>query len=326
MRIFLTGATGFLGGRLLRALVRAGHRVRLLHRAESDLSGLPAVPHERVRGDVADAASLAGALAGCDAVIHAAALVSFAAADRGRMETVNVSGTAGMVAAARAQGVRRFVFTSSIAAVGASERPEALTEDAPFPDGLRSVAYCDTKRRAEALVLAAAAPGFETIALNPVVIFGARPPGERSGRIIVGSARGTLRFVPGGGVSVVDVDDVVQAHLAALERGEPGTRYILGGENLHFVDLVTRLARAADRTLVPRRVPAPVTRAAGAWIERAAALFGFDPPLTDATARLSTLFAWADSARAARDLDYRPLGFDETAARTIAAYRERGWL
>ena len=238
MKVLLTGGTGFLGKSVARALHAGGHELRLMARAGSNLSGLPAGA-EVVRGDVTDAEAMVRAAAGCQAVMHMAALVKMWVPDRDAFDAVNVGGLRHALAAAASAGAR-LVYTSSFIAVGPAG-PEPADESQVHP-GLRfRNDYERTKARADAVAREAAAGGADVVILYPGVVYG---PGDRTdGNLVVQMVADHLdgRFPgivgPGDRAwSYAFVEDVAFGHVAALERAAPGRRYFLAGENATMND------------------------------------------------------------------------------------------
>lgn len=282
MRVYVTGGgLGFIGGHVVRELREHGHEVR------ADWV------------DVRDAGALAAAMAGCEAVLHVAALYSYEAPDA-EHEAVNVEGTRNVIAACRQAGVRRLVHTSTCGTCGPVAGRAATEADAP-PAWELTVPYKRTKLGAEQLVLAAAADGLDALCVNPTTPVG---DGDRAptptGRMIRGVANGRYRAVlRGAGLNVVDVRDVAHGHVLALERGRTGERYLLGGEDVTLAELFARVARSAGRP-VPR-LPVP-------WLAaRALAAVGVANRQEVGLARLPMWFSWE---KARRELGYEagPIG------------------
>lgn len=282
MRVFVTGGgRGFIAGHVVRALDEAGHEV-----------GSEFV-------DIRDGEGLARAFRGADAICHVAALYSFTA-PVAELEAVNVAGTANVIAACRAAGVRRLLHTSSCATCGPVPGRQATEEDEP-PEWELGVPYKRTKLQAERVVLAAAAEGLDALCVNPTT-----PVGEGdtvptpTGAMVRGVASGRFRAsLRGAGLNLVDVRDVARGHVLALENGRAGERYLLGGVDVTLAEAFALIARAAGRR--PPRLQLPY----GAAV--LLARLGIANKQEVALARLP---AWFSSAKAERELGYRasPLG------------------
>lgn len=290
MRVFVTGGgLGFIGGHVVTALERGGHEVN------------------REWADVRDRVALVREMQGCEAVLHVAALYSYTA-PAAEMEAVNVDGTRNVIAACREAGVRRLVHTSTAGTCGPVRGRAATEEDAP-PAWELGVPYKRTKLAAERLVLAAAADGLDALCVNPTTPIG---EGDRvptpTGRMVRGVASGRYRAtLRGGGLNLVDVRDVAQGHVLALERGRAGERYLLGGVDLTIAEVFALIAHAADR-------PAPrigLPHAAA----RALALVGVANAQEVSLARLP---AWFSSAKAGRELGYEHAPIEPAVERAVA--------
>ncbi len=302
---FVTGATGFLGRHLVPALA-ARFRLRLLVRPGQSLGELAGDDHELLPGRLGEAATMASGVRGADAVVHLAALVSFRPRDRARMHDVNVTATAQLAAAARAAGVRRLLHTSTISAIACRDRPEVVDETAAYNFGPLRIGYCDTKFAAEQAVLAEVDRGLDAVIVNPPSMYGAGDRRKGDGSLLTAVVGGRLRWAPPGGVNVAAVESVCRGMLLALERGRRGERYILGGENLTGLQLLQRIAALAGRDGPRRTLPRSVVRVAACarrWQER---LLGCRSPLTSEILTLATRFVFVTSAKAERELGYRP--------------------
>lgn len=325
MKILLTGGTGFLGKNVARCLARRGHALRLLARAGSDLGGLPAEA-EIVRGDATDLGSMRRAAEGCEAVVHMAALVKMWVPDPGRFEAVNVGGFRNALAAARASRAR-LVYTSSFIAVGPAG-PEPADESRIHAGEVFRNAYERTKARAEAEARAAAAAGEDLLILYPGVVYG---PGDLTdGNLVVGMVadhlRGKLPGIIGPGDrlwSYAFVDDVALGHGLALERGGRGERYFLGGENATLNDVFSLLQRL-EGAAPPRHIPYGVASAMGRAMYLWAELTGHPPQLTHEVVDVLREHWAYTSAKAARELGYRPTPLEDGLRRTLAWLREGG--
>ena len=288
MDVYVTGATGFVGAHVARALASRGAAVRT------------------ERADLLDPAGLEQAMRGCDAVVHVAALYSYDADPR-RIEAVNVSGTRNVLDAAARAGVRRIVHTSTCGTCGPAAGRVATEADEP-PQWELSVPYKRTKLAAERLVLGAARHGLDAVVVNPTTPIG---EGDRkptpTGAMVAGVALGRLRgYVAGTGLNVVDVRDVAVGHALALERGRRGERYLLGGTNIRLRDLFATIAGIAGLTPPWLRVPYPVVRLAGA--------LGLANPHEVRLARLPMFF---DSSKTERELGFHAGPVEPALARAV---------
>ncbi len=305
MRALVTGGTGFLGANLAADLRRRGWAVRILRRPTSPLEAVEDLEVEHAIGDVLEPESLRRAMAGCDAVFHTAAVSAYWRTPADQILRVNVEGTRNVLAAAREQDIPRVVLTSSLAALGVPAPGTLLTEDHPYnlPPGRFLYGY--SKAMAEAIARAFVGQGLDVVIVNPSVILGPRDVHRISGSLILEMARGRVPALPPGGVNVVAVEDVVRGHLLALERGRPGERYILGGENLTYRDLAERIAEvvgvpAPRRVLPPRAVKGLAALARIAQALRVPLSVGADQLW------LSAHCIWCDGRKAEAELGYRP--------------------
>lgn len=291
MRVYVTGAGGFVGTHVADALRGRGAEVR----------------DERI--DLLDGPALERVLRGCDALVHVAALYSYDADPR-ELERVNVEGTRTVLEAAARAGVRRILHTSTAGTCGPVPGRPATEADGP-PGWELTVPYKRTKLAGERLALAAGA-----VVVNPTTPVG---EGDRrptpTGRMVAGVARGRLRgYVASTGLNVVDVRDVAAGHALALERGRPGERYLLGGVDLPLAELFARIAALAGRPRPRLRVPYAAARAAGA--------LGL---VNRHEVRLARLPMFFDSAKAERELGYRAGPVEPALARAVGEALAAPW-
>ncbi len=253
MKALVTGATGFVGAHVVRALVEGGHEARALHRASSKMEALAGLTYESALGDVTDLDALRAASTGCDWVFHVAAVADYWRADKAHMLDVNVEGTRRVLQAARENGVKRVVFTSSAAAVGfLKERPSS--ENDPFNLPPDAFPYGYSKALAEGVVREAVQAGQEVVTVNPVVVMGPGDLNIISGDFVLKTKRLQWTIpVPPGGVAVVDVRDVARMHIAAATQGRVGERYILGTANYKYAEWFRMIAEVvgASRPRLP---------------------------------------------------------------------------
>lgn len=302
MKVLVTGATGFLGGWVCRRLVESGHSVRIIKRASSSLEELEGLPLEIFAGDVTDLESLRAACAGVDTVFHLAGLIGYSRAMREAMHKVNVVGTANVIAACRSADVRKLVYCSSVVAIGASFDRVPLNESSPYNIAHLRLGYFDTKHEAEALVRSAVLRGeLDAVMINPSTIYGPADAkkGSRSTQLKV--AQGRFPMYPPGGVSIVSVEDVLDALMAVWERGKPAERYIISGENLLLKDVFDQIAAIAGVKPPSIAMPRSAIFALGA-VGDILEKFGKKGPVNGETKWTSTLYHWFDSSKAQREL------------------------
>lgn len=325
MKILVTGASGFVGGQLTAELVRRGHAVRVLRRASSNLIGLEGLEVEHVIGDILDPEAVARAVAGCDQVFHVAAVSTYLRSTKEQLYRVNVEGTRNVMAACLAAGVARVVHTSSVAAIGIPRDGTPADEATVFDAFSARWPYADSKHRAEIEVQRAVAAGLPAVIVNPAVVVG---PGDH---YLVASAgielaRRQPLLVPPGGLCAADVAAVVAGHIAAAERGRVGERYILGGENLTYLEAMTTIAEIAGlrppRGTLPAWLLGPAATAIDAWNR----ISGRPPMIGGEQLRLAALRVYYDSRKAVRELDYPLLPFRPAAERAYRWYREHGYI
>jgi len=244
MKALVTGATGFIGGAVARALVQRGIDVRVLARAESDLQNLQGLAIERVEGDLRDQASLRKALTGCQQLYHVAAHYALWAKDPSIFYDVNVTGTKNLLEAARGVGTERIVYCSTIGAIGLPPGGGLGTEETPVSLEQMAGHYKRSKYLAEQEVLKLAKAGLPVVIVNPSAPVGAgdvKP--TPTGQVIVDFMKGRMPAYIETGMNIVDVDDVAVGHLLAMEKGRIGERYILGNKNLMLREVFEILSR-----------------------------------------------------------------------------------
>jgi dihydroflavonol-4-reductase len=318
--VFLTGATGFLGSHVLDALVEAGYPVRVLLRGMPErwpeLDGITPVV-----GDLLQPGELVPALRGCSYLMHVAALYSFAPRDRELVWRTNVDGCAGLLEAARIAGVEKAVVTSSSAAVGPAGEGQPATE-ADHPPVAHTYDYHGSKAEEEVVALAARLPVVLVLPTAPV------GPGDRgptpTGRIVLDFLCGRMRATVRGGMNLVPVEDVARGHVLALERGWPGQRYLLGGEDLTFDEIWGLLARVSGRRAPRCHLPHALVMAMAHLDELRCTSVGGRPRVPVEGARMSRQLMYASSDRAARELGWWAGPAAPALERAVQWYRSNG--
>lgn len=326
MNALVTGATGFIGANLVAALGQHGWRVRALHRPSSSLKALAGLTFETCVGDVTDAASLIAAMQGVQVVFHVAAVADYWRSHVGAMMRVNVEGTRNVLAAAKATGVQRVVFTSSCASLGKPPFGAMLDERARFNLRPDEFPYGYSKHLAEQICSEFIAEGLDVVIVNPAVVFGPRDVNMISSSLIVEVARRSPLFVPPGGVSVIDVADVCQAHIAAAERGDTGERYILTAENLSYAQLFALIADVVGRPRPRLRLPGLLLRAVARPVDFMRKTLGWALPVSGEQVRFAAETFWFDASKARRELGLSPMPIAESIRRTYEWYVANGYL
>lgn len=322
---FLTGGSGFVGANMARMLLAEGWEVRALVRSSSDRRNLEGLALEIVEGDLNDP-DLAAKIGPRDAVFHAAAHYSFFRSDGEAVMRSNVEGTRNVLAAARAAGVGRTVYTSSVAAIGVKHGGIADETYQSAPEDLIGT-YKRSKYYAEREALAAAAAGQEVVIVNPTTPIG---PWDRkptpTGDILVRFMTGNMPAIVRTGLNIVGVEDVVRGHLLAYERGRSGERYILGNENLTLGALLQRVSdqtgRRAPRLTVPQWLPL-----GAAWFdERILARMGRVPKLSIDSVRMSQESMFYDASKAKDQLGFAPQPIDDAIRAAVDWFARNGYF
>ncbi|HEX7069175.1 MAG TPA: SDR family oxidoreductase [Rhodothermales bacterium] len=328
MSVLVTGATGMIGSVLTRKLVESGADVRILHRRTSPLQMLgdvlPLV--DRVEGDVTEPATLAAAMEGVDEVYHVAALIGYGSRrDWPRLRRINVEGTANVVNAALKAGVRRLVYTSSIAAIG---RPDGdrirIDETVEWHVARSNTYYARSKHLAELEVQRGIAEGLDAVLVNPSIVFGVGRAGENTRLLLDQVRRGRMPAAPAGGTNFVDAEDAADGHIRAMERGRTGERYILGGENLLWREAFAIIAEEFGAAPPRFIIPPPLAMTVGVTMEALSLVLPLSRVVSRETARTSSRVYLYDNTRAREELGCTFRSFQETIQRIAEAMRASG--
>jgi dihydroflavonol-4-reductase len=320
LTVCVTGATGFVGGHVARLLDERGEKVRVTYRERNRLERLASIEVEPVKAEVTDRGALRRAFRGCEVVFHAAGLVNAKPADA--VWRVNALGPRVAVEAAAAEEVPRVVVTSSVAGIGPVPPGEVGTEEDDFRGGGLGLTYMDAKHEGESEALAAGARlGVEVVVVNPSYVLGVpldpSQPGETSTRTIGNYLSGRLPAVIDGGVNIVDVRDVALGHLKAAQRGRPGERYVLGGHDTSWVELLGQVAELSG-VHHPLLVLPPEL---GELTRRAEALRLPTPISSEGLVAMAQNWCYS-SRKARRELGYRARSLERTLKATIEWYQE----
>jgi len=328
MKAFVTGATGFLGSHVAHALAEQGANLRLLVRNTSNLKNLEGLRAETVTGDLRDPISIEKAISGCDTVFHVAADYRLWVRDPNEMYRSNVEGTRAILDAARKNGIKRVVYTSSVATIGFTGNGQPADEDSPVSLADMIGHYKRSKFMAEQIALEAGRGGMRVITVNPTT-----PVGEQdvkptpTGRIVVDFLKGKFPAYVDTGLNLVDVRECARGHIAALENGKSGERYILGGENLTLKQILDKLNSISGLPSPTLKLPYFVAYLAGAVDETfSGRLLGREPRATIETVRMGRKKMWASSDKAERELKWKIVPADGALRRAIDWFRANGYV
>lgn len=327
MKVFLTGATGFVGSHVARAYAAKGAELRLLTRKTSNLAGLEGVAAETVVGDLRQPEGLRSALAGCDALVHVAADYRLWVRDPDEMYASNVAGTRELLRMAREVGVPRVVYTSSVATMGFKSDRTIVDEATPVSLDAMIGHYKRSKFLAELEAIEAAKAGQYVMILNPTTPIGANDAKPTpTGRIVVDFLNRNFPAYVDTGLNLVDVAEVARMHVVALERGTPGERYILGGENLTLKQILDRLSGMTGLPSPTMKVPHAVAMAFAFFDENfTGKLRGKEPRATVEAVRMGRKTMFASSAKAERELGFQILPVDAALRSAVDWFLAHGY-
>jgi dihydroflavonol-4-reductase len=327
LKAFVTGATGFLGSHVARVLAEQGAELRLLVRPTSNLRNLEGLKAETATGDLRDSSSIERAMAGCDTVFHVAADYRLWVRDPEEMYRSNVEGTRAVLEAARKNNVRRVVYTSSVATMGFTSNGQPADEDSPVSLADMIGHYKRSKFMAEQVALEAGRGGMHVVTVNPTT-----PIGEQdvkptpTGRIVVDFLKRKFPAYVETGLNLVDVRECARGHQLALERGRPGERYILGGENLTLKQILDKLGKITGLPSPRVKLPYVFAYATGFVDEMIIGrMLGREPRATVDTVRMGKKKMFASSRRAASELGWKIVPVDDALRRAVQWFRANGY-
>jgi len=327
MKTLVTGATGFLGSHVARALLERGEDVRVLARPSSDVRALDGLQAERVTGDLRDAASLESALEGVTRIYHVAADYRLWARDPREIYESNVTGTRNLLEAARRAGVEKFVFTSTVATI-AVPRKGNLPNEATRTSLKEMIGhYKRSKFMAEECALRAAEAGLPVVIVNPTTPVG---PGDwkptPTGKIIVDFLNGRMPGYVDTGLNFVPVEDCARGHLLAAERGRIGERYILGGLNLTLKNALDILAGITGRPAPQWKFPHVLAYVAGCVDTAVSRVLGREPRIPLEGVRMARHKMFVDPSKAERELGFTRGPIEAAIQRAVAWYESNGYI
>jgi dihydroflavonol-4-reductase len=324
---FLTGATGFVGSHVARALAEQGADLRLLVRANSNTKNIDDVKADLFTGDLRDPASLEKGIAGCEVVFHVAADYRLWVRDPEEMYRANVEGTRAILEAARKNRVRRVVYTSSVATMGFTSNGQPADENSPVSLDKMIGPYKRSKFMAEQVAIESARTGQDVVIVNP-----STPVGERdikptpTGRIVVDFLKKKFPAYVDTGLNLVDVKECAWGHIAALEKGRSGECYILGGENLTLKQILDKLAAITGLPSPKIRVPYVLALATGIVDEVVTGrIRGREPRATIDAVRMGRKKMFVSSGKAERELGWKRVPVDDALRRAADWFRENGY-
>jgi dihydroflavonol-4-reductase len=327
MLAFVTGATGFLGSHVARALSEQGAELRLLVRKTSNLKNLEGLRAETAVGDLRDPASLEKAVGGCEAVFHVAADYRLWVRDSKEMYKSNVEGTRAILEAARKNGVRRVVYTSSVATMGFTSNGHPADEDSPVSLADMIGHYKRSKFMAEQVALEAGRGGMQVVTVNPTT-----PVGEQdvkptpTGRIVLDFLKRKFPAYVETGLNLVDVGVCARGHIAAFEKGRTGERYILGGENLTLKQILDKLGSITGLPSPRVKLPYFFAFATGVVDEMITGrLLKGEPRATIDTVRMGSKMMFASSDKAERELGWKIVPVEGALRRAVEWFRVNGY-
>ena len=328
MKAFVTGATGFLGSHVARVLGEQGADLRLLVRSTSNLRNLEGIKAETATGDLRDSSSLEKGMSGCDTVFHVAADYRLWVRDPAEMYRSNVDGTKAVLDAARKHGVRRVVYTSSVATVGFTGNGHPADEDSPVSLADMIGPYKRSKFLAEQLAMEAGGSGMHVVVVNPTT-----PVGEQdvkptpTGRIVVDFLKRRFPAYVETGLNLVDVRECALGHVVALEKGRPGERYILGGENLTLKQILDKLGEISGLPSPKVKLPYVFAFATGIVDEAITGrLLHREPRATVDSVRMGKKKMFASCAKAERELGWKIVPVEAALRRAVEWFQANGYV
>lgn len=327
MKVFVTGATGFVGSHVARHLADQGAQLRILTRATSNPANLEGIAADVVVGDLLQPESLRSAIRDCDALMHVAADYRLWVRDPNAMYAANVDGTRALLRLAREEGVGRCVYTSSVATMGFKSDGTIVDENTPVSIGDMIGHYKRSKFLAEQEAIQAARGGQQVIILNPTTPIGSQDVKPTpTGRIVVDFLNRKFPAYVDTGLNLVDVSEVARTHCVVLEAGRPGERYILGGENLTLKQILDKMSAITGLPSPTMKVPHAVAMTFALFDEMVTGrILGREPRATVEAVRMGKKKMFASSAKAQRELGFCIVPVYEALRSAIEWFRAHGY-
>jgi dihydroflavonol-4-reductase len=313
---FITGATGFVGSQIAKALCERRLEVHILRRKNSSNAILDSLPVHHHTGDILDREAVTAAMKNATAVFHCAGIVSFWKKMRQKQYDVNVDGTEIVSSVALDLGIRRFVHTSSVAAIGPARTGDIITEETPFGWDEHDIGYNISKHEAELRIIEKVKNGLNAVMVNPSTIIGPGDINMHGSAIISNVLKKRLPSYIETPMNVVDIDDVVQGHLLAFEKGRTGERYILSGHSLPLGELLLRIEQIAGGRAPRRKNPFKVAYTAASIIEFVGTVLNIKPVVTRELLRVGKYRQEFSCEKAERELGYTRTPLNDTIKKT----------
>ena len=303
MRILITGATGFLGNNLARTLIDQHHDVSVTLRHSSNRKSLDGLAVDRIEADLNVPADVSMAIKDVDVVVHSAAMIQIGWTKLEESRKINVEATSLIAQAARRKNIR-MIHVSSVDALGMASETEPGDEtqlDPPNP----ACSYVVSKREAESAVILEVSNGLDGVIVNPGFMIGPNDWKPSSGEMMIAIANKFIPFAPAGGCSVADVRDVADGIVSAIEHGQTGQRYILGGHNMSYLELWQLMAKTLERRGPKRKLPNWMAGLAGRLGDMKTRLFKREPQINSAATQMGQMFHYYSSDKAKNELGYK---------------------
>ena len=323
MKIFVTGATGFLGNNLVRQLLSDGHQITVAKRISSDPRPLDGLEIEAVDIDLTKSADINPLLEDCDLLIHSAAMIQLGWSKLDASRHVNVEGTRTLAQAARRRGIR-MIHVSTVDTLTAATDGQPVDETQTEPPK-PACSYVVSKRAAAAAFNDEVKQGLDGLSVLPGFMVGPFDWRPSSGEMMLAIYKTFVPFAPAGGCSVVDVRDVVAGIVAAIEHGRTGERYILGGDNLTYLELWRKMATVMNRFEPKFALPNWLAETAGRFGDLTSKFLKDEPQVNSAATRMGQLFHWVDSAKAQKELGYQTQSIDIALEEAWAWFKTHGY-